>query len=419
MRHRERESGELGANVEVEYTSGYSGCTVTATQTDTHTQTVFGRNESIDDVVVPDYYERIERGEVINNPCVYQSEEESSDTGGHLVKIHRDGCPMGTKWLRYTGHMATMILRKSSVNLLPVAPAVEASEQMAKLRALANVDSTPYGFLEDVFEIRETLRFLRKPAASIVNLARDFVRKRNAAVPLGAKAVADVYLAYRFAVTPLLRSCQDGAEAIQLGVRSAKREKRRTARGFSHDSSEVLPSAGSVVLSWTYFQPKHTVEYNRESISTDKVSAGILYEVTNPVVNHRFYLGLRAKDVPEAVWAVVPWSFMIDRAIDISSSIRGLTNLSDPSVKILTAWSVRRSLTERSLTTTGCTPTDWREQISDFSSSKSQVSEFRYVRDVWSPSIVDAIPPLNLKGLVDDATKIADALALAAQLFGK
>lgn len=127
-----------------------------------------------------------------------------------------------------------------------------------------------------------------------------------------------------------------------------------------------------------------------------------------------FKLGLRLKDVPEGIWAVVPYSFMIDRAIDISSSIRALTNLLDPSVRILAGWVVEHNESKTSSQLLTVTHSVYTYEIG---ADSQEQGSFAYTRTPWVPTVFDAIPEFDISGLVDDVTKVADLLALVYRNF--
>jgi hypothetical protein len=112
------------------------------------------------------------------------------------------------------------------------------------------------------------------------------------------------------------------------------------------------------------------------------------------------------------MWAVMPYSFVIDRFLNVSNFIRGAENLLDPNVEILGAWVTTKkertvSTGVRTIVESGYTSTIVPDDIVD--------KTFDYNRSVWNPSVVDIIPPLNLRGLVDTATKTADLCALIVQ----
>jgi hypothetical protein len=105
---------------------------------------------------------------------------------------------------------------------------------------------------------------------------------------------------------------------------------------------------------------------------------------------------------------------MVDRVVNISDSIRGLTNLLDPSVKILAG-----SLTEK-------TDRKFSAQLISQSSSGYAVSinadvfhddQFSYNRTVWKPTASDTLPPVQIGGLVRDVTSTTDLLALILANF--
>jgi hypothetical protein len=286
-----------------------------------------------------------------------------------------------------------------------VYPSCADGADLAKLRALANIDTTPYEFMEDMFEIRETIRFLRNPLHGLLRLSRAFKKDLNK-LSLGdatkqLKAFANLWLEYRFAVSPLVRSAYGIADAMSHPI--PQRPKRRSARGFAKSNAR---DAWSPVYRPFTFDCKNSIE--------SEWKASILYEVDNPLLSRADSFGLRAKDIPETIWAVLPYSFMVDRVVNISDSIRGLTNLLDPSVKILAG-----SLTEK-------TDRKFSVQLISQSSPSYAVSidsdvfhddQFTYNRTVWKPTASDTLPPVQIGGLVRDVTSTTDLLALILANF--
>jgi hypothetical protein len=105
---------------------------------------------------------------------------------------------------------------------------------------------------------------------------------------------------------------------------------------------------------------------------------------------------------------------MVDRFVNISNFFGGATNLLDPNVKILGAWVTSKrerlqSIGVRSISESGYTSTIVPDDIVD--------KTFLYAREVWEPSLVDAIPSLDIKGLVNSSAKVTDLLALVIQNF--
>lgn len=146
-----------------------------------------------------------------------------------------------------------------------------------------------------------------------------------------AKAIAEVWLTYRFAVTPLVRSTMDLIEYFDSNFKPT-RPPRQVARGivktrhyhaYDHELVYIAPSDVDTI---------HVVEKR-----TGTTRAYIVYTIDNPVADWRFHLGLRTSDIPHTLWQLLPYSFMIDRMVDISKAVKALTNLANPGLHILAA----------------------------------------------------------------------------------
>jgi hypothetical protein len=287
----------------------------------------------------------------------------------------------------------------------PIYPSCSDGADLAKLRALANIDTTPYEFMEDMFEIRETIKFLRNPLHGLLKLSKAF-KKDVSKLSLGdatkqAKAFANLWLEYRFAVSPLVRSAYGIADAMSHPI--PQRPKRRSARGFAKSSNRGA---------WSPFYYPFTFDCKNSIESEWKAS--ILYEVANPLLNRGESMGLRFKDIPETLWAIVPYSFMVDRVANISDMIRGLTNLLDPSVKILAGSVVEKTNRKFSVRVISQDNSSYAVSID---ADVFHDDSFRYIRTVWEPTASDTLPPISVGGLVKDVTSTADLLSLILANF--
>lgn len=373
------------------------------------------KSSSITDEVTPNFRRRIAQGEIINNPMSMQVTTKisrdstfsavmpdaswSSSGGSTFRRFHEDS--------GYPGY--NVIATDPSPNL-----------DVARLHALANIDSTPYSFAEDLAELGTTFKWLKGKAWSFEKAARRYKKEiaklRRKAKSLQhlskagrarwlANATADLWLEYRFVFMPLARSITDGLEAYN--TKTKPRPVRLTARG----KSETENSDGGVYVS---YNADPLLEYHSKWSSKEHMDcrAGILYEITNPSHGFRFKYGLRNKDIPVTLWNVVRLSFMIDRFVNISASLKALTNLADPKIKILTAWTTRRHSFDVKFKFEGAIdnrpyPATWV-----FSGDNQEDNQFVYTRTPWVPTVSDAIPSFNFKGLVSDVTSVTDLFAL-------
>lgn len=352
----------------------------------------------ISDFVVEGYSTLKKHGVIINNPCSmsrYQVQSGSGSFSGSLnnsnYSFQQEGAVTEHWWKDY-GNDAWCPLPTDPTSTLV---------RISRLNALSNVSASSYAFGEDVGEIRETLRYMRNPIESMDNWARDFTRKRKSLTSKGlsmAKATAQVWLTARFALSPLLRSADDLSRSLFEVVTVPK---RITARGIAEDSAHDSGEYGSD-------SARFAVSRRR----TITVRSGILYLEHNPCVDWKRTHGLRLRDVPHTVWQLLPYSFMIDRVIDISSAIAGLTALTSPSLHILAGWSTIKSETEFGKTLVSSYNPSWTTSASG---NKVTTTSFEYQRFPWIPGYKDLIPPVDIRGLVDDATKVTDLLSLFLQ----
>lgn len=369
---------------------------------------VRSRTEAMDDVVVPNFRKRIRSGEIINNPCWYDADTVSAPSGGtyRAENASQTYLTSGGNLTDYHQTLAGSPHRGPSQTLPP--PDAEGLMKLAKQQAIANIDSTPKKFLEDLFEIRETLRFIRNPIRSLTGLSRNLrsdVRRRQRLGKSLVDAIADSWLTYRFAFSPLVRSTYEAVD-VHVNWDNYHRPERRTARGrFSHNDIETDTPRH-------YWSGSAWDNYSRTREAEREMRAQILYEVTNPVVDAGFKLGLRAKDIPEGIWQILPYSFMVDRVLNITNLVRGITNLLDPNVKIVAASTTDRLRQTTTLSFTDQFNSGWTVTVVPDVWTEEY---FDYNRVPWTPTVSDTVPVPTLKQVVKDATHISDLLALVNQ----
>lgn len=359
-------------------------------------------------------------GEVIINPCSMSVTRRTTTGSGSVTQVQNvspftvytasgDGTITGY-YQKYGGGLPIY-------NEAPL-PDLSELSLIAKQKCLAQVDSTPYSFAEDIAEFRETLRFLRDPLATMRKLSfnyRKAVEKIKKHKSLRAakgypKTLLDdlssVWLEQRFAVQPIFRTVVELLEAYE--TQKVHRPERRIARGIV----VAPPRSDSRIV--TKVATGRTFTYQCSAVSSGSARAGIMYEVSNPSTGWQYKYGLRLKDIPETFWAVMPLSFMVDRVANISDFIGGAVNLLDPNVSVLGAWITTKrertvSIGVRSISESGYTSTIVPDDIIDKS--------FFYERSIWEPTLADALPVPKLSGLVDSAVKTTDLLALINQNF--
>lgn len=360
------------------------------------------------DTVTPGFFQKIRRGEIINNPCLIQ--HDSREQLG-LAVLHRTHKTAGS-WFTMVGPLTAQCMEVygspalPDVTLLPLADAVG----IAKAKALANVDSAWSAFGEDALELRETLQFLANPLKSVCGVGKEFQRllrqRKTANIGQLADAAASLWLEYRFALSPLVNSI-DQAMKVALRRESVLTE-RRSVHGTSF--SEGKTSANAIQNT----SDGNAITWKQEVEKEQLVRAYIIYEVTNPVDDWKTRYGFRWKDWPKTLWNIMPLSFMVDRLIDLSTTVGGLMNFLDPSIKLLAAGYTSKLNVQTTETVVAFEkPSTWSTALS--SDNGFVTKRGNYQRYMWNPTIWDIVPPPQLGGLVSDITKVTDLAALAVQ----
>lgn len=388
-RYRTRSEPVQSAPLYVDFTSG-------GTDTSVGPFPIRSSGETMSDHVTPSFHRRLAAGEIVNNPCVYTKTTLDIEGSGFGTYTN------GSTYYTLSGPLTYYRVAEGNWSDVSLVTDHDSVIARSKLLALNGIDSTPYAFGEDILSVGETLRFLRNPVQSLVGLSKAFRKLRNFNVSRGlnlAEASAQAWLTYRFAFRPLVKSTADALEALDSKIGSLPVR---------------LSSHGSDTNDWSISKPNNGVTYGYSRVLTESLSArsSVLYEVSNPVRDVNWKLGLRGKDIPETLWAIVPLSFMIDRVLDISSMTRAMTNLADPSVKILTASSSFKLTRVKRHQLTRQTNSGWTQNVT----GEMRVNTlFTYNRSVWLPSVFDTLPRLTPKNLIKDATSITDLVALIVQ----
>lgn len=349
---------------------------------------VSGITHTFNDVVVPGFKSLSAKGFIINNPM--SSHKATRQAGGGSFTA------TGTNYTRtFSGNGSLTLVEipygtfinapnRSDLSKLDTA----SLNSRARLTALSEIDSTPYAFMEDAAEFHSTLSLLKNPLQSALALARtfnsDYAKRRKKGVP-HVKALADAWLVYRYGFRPIMYSIAN-VEKVFSGMNFTAPPLRRTSRGKARDAVKTQGS----------YSKNMGVGSTDTYVFADEVSfeatAGILYEMSSPYMNTPELLGFRAKDIPTTAYQLMPYSWVLDRFVDLTKVSKALMNLSDPKVKILAAW-----------TTTNAqhiTVDQWvaatRPTVSISVTGDQVVSTtVDKTRSVWYPSVADAAPVFN------------------------
>lgn len=219
------------------------------------------------------------------------------------------------------------------------------------LTAHSRVASEDFMSLVTVAEAGKTARMIASPFSGANDLITRMVNRRMSLVKRGmtfALATASAWNEMRFGWTPLLYELSGIWEAYINGTTWEHKPVRKIARSTDKDIKWV--SHGNVTVSTTtpgLTEVRMIGNFDHEA----KVSSGVLYELLDANFEDATArrMGLRLSDVPASIWELVPYSFVVDRFVDIGKWLNAI--VPKPGVKILGSWTttVDRQLNEHLL----------------------------------------------------------------------
>lgn len=401
-RTRTREKlGELGTHEHVSNTvSTYSPVSSYVSE----------ESQTMTDRVTPDFFRALREGLVVNNPCTY-SKSVVTRAGNGTYYATRNSNPSLYSSISGSGSLTQFWSTRvrSVVWLPPVYQGETDAIIAAKAKALSNINKAPYSVNEDIAEIRQTVRFLKKPFSSLDKLSKEFARRkrgirlayaRNKRRQSLESLYSSLWLECRFAFLPLTRSIVTVIDSLNRPKRNYARIQtaRGTAEGKPYQSELLQNSFGT--------------QYLRSVESNVHVRAIVQYRQSPPLDEWRAKYGFRVRDIPELAWDLFPLSFMYDRIFDVGAAIGGLTNFVDPSVTILSGTVSSKKISKQTASFIGATASGWSVNVSP---DVISIGNETYVRGIWQPTIFDTIPPVLPGGLVKDLSSMVDLASLILQ----
>nr|URG16529.1 MAG: maturation protein [Leviviridae sp.] len=316
-------------------TSGYSwtgnrftGTATSGTDSYSFEACEMGTTRSMDDYVTASFREKVARGLVINSPMTKVETAYTVSIGARSYRVKKTGSQthdMNKSWPRSP---ICISVRGGPLGHIGSNIDVGSLVKVAGTQAAANIDDAVFEGAIFAAELSETISFLRHPLKNwndFLKAVRRTKRKGRFARALTVQEfIASNWLAYRYAVRPLVGDIQDAIAAVKSIQERAP--ERRTARGTSSSSGSmssttVLGASGG--QEFTYSSTTHT---------NIKVRAGVLYEHTRDPDT----FGVAYHDLPVAIWEAVRFSFVIDWFANIGPWIEAITP--KVGVNVLTSW---------------------------------------------------------------------------------
>jgi hypothetical protein len=290
------------------------------------------------DNVTPNYGARIAAGEVIINRMV-RTESTRTIIGGdaqwatnYLVDAGKACERTGT----YTN--GCYVLKQLKFGECAHNPMLSISRtQLAALagtQAAADVSAPDFDGATFVAELGELLRMLRRPLKAYSDVLKGIQRKmRTSKGSHGvtvSKFISANWLQYRYGIMPIVYDTEDVLEAID---NLNHHVLRYTARGSASDNE----SSTTEDTRTGYWRVTRTTSTSHSVTCR----AGIIY-----TSDTRNSFGRNAADTPNAVWEVVPFSFVADWFANIGDFVGAITP--KIGVNVLGSWTSYETLSTTS-----------------------------------------------------------------------
>lgn len=374
---------------------------------DTTTVTSSGANgfvKTVTDVVTPGFSRRRNKGEIIMSPFSMSSDQRESSYNSYDFGVH----PIWGRRL-LTGELACIW------SIAPSAPSWFNSrivdwQLLTMQRAQARVAESSFASLVTVAEAHKTASMMARPLKESDDLLTKMFTRRAALMKKGLDAVkagTSAYLEYRFGWKPVLYEMEGICDAYIDRTKNYERPTRLVARA---GSGEIEWSLSNEVYTGNIIGALPTMSRSAEYLA--KVSSGILYEIQEDLVDaSRRRMGLRVSDVPSSVWELVPYSFVVDRFIDLSTWLKAIVPV--PNVAFRGAWTTTVIERKHSHSVVKATVTPGNSPITTYTQSGGSYSEqFKSINRSINPGL--PLPPLvNPKVL--SLVQTTDHVALVAQ----
>jgi len=371
--------------------------------------------EEMSDVVTPGYHEKIARGQLIINPLSRTlstiTEEVASDSQnkiGDSSYVTFSGMITARSLTDYPADLTKIVKMEDEVGVL-------ARDMLINLKAdaIAKLDQTPYAFMEDLAELSSTMKTLTNPLHSAKVAASKFYRKTEdrkgfylkrkslRRAEALARAAGDAWLSSRYEFRPIMYTIRDVYLGLpKIHTKSLKRMKAVAFGSFARGTAGVLPStASNLEYSFTYDH-----KYQAKVV--------LYYTMTNPIDYRDWDLGVRLKDVPKTVWALMPYSWLVDKFVDVSNSIQALTNLADPRLNILGGCITIEREEDRTYQSIAYPSTGWSGVVTG--GVRHEHSK-NVVRTSYRPTIHDAIQPTTVAEALHDPSTLLDSASVILQ----
>jgi hypothetical protein len=304
----------------------------TSDTTSTITSKSNGEQKIITDEVIPNFRKLVSEGQVLMNPMslTYNLRKTDYDTLTFDAGLN----PWGKRIIS-----GTLACYWSTPPTFPTWFATRIADAGARtlLRAHAKVAAEEFQGMVTVVEAHKTATSIARPFGQARDLINRILVRRNGLILFKGYTVTKAFVSawneYRFGWKPLLLDIQGIHDAYVQSEAFHPKPLRLVARASDSD------------ITWRQLQtnvtaPTHLTKLTMGAsyVRSAKVASGVLYQLTDGSLENATArrMGFRLSDVPASVWELVPYSFIVDRFVDVGQWLKAI--VPQPGVQVLGTW---------------------------------------------------------------------------------
>lgn len=362
--------------------------------------------EAMNDVVTPGFKVIQKRGGIVNNPMSYS---RIDNTVPQIVTL-KFRAPNDPAYTEMKGDYFGRAMLTAARGITFGDPFVfDNLERQVKLQAIANMDRAEAEMAEDIAELRSLIATIRHPLDTVRPHFKKYRRIRDRYMRTGmtlANAHAQAWLAVRYGIMPSLQSIKTAVKVTANWNKKRTHLDRQTARSSTTRMRDIVQEFPD------YTNAEATTKGYSVQSTVQTVRAGIIYSVRPLVVpGAAEKIGMRLKDLPVTAWNLVPYSWLVDQFVNVSSFIDALVNMSDPSIIIWSGFCTTRTTFRSQVFLSVSSGSYYMVEPTDFTPTRFVAT---VDRSVWNPRNSDVFDGLGLKELRSYMLSSADVAAVVA-----
>jgi len=303
-------------------------------QSFTRPGSIQGEASSITEMCTDGWLEAIAQGQIIMGEMTLTKEKRTAGSAFHRM-IYPQNFVDETLVGDLTAYVQTAAARPST-SADPV--------DEAWIRGLAQVDAMSRANQGDMYsgesiaQLGTTIRMLRSPLKGVNRLLNKMIFRRAKLHELGTgnilKATQDAWLEGRYGFKPLMFDIESIASALMLNP--ALQKRRLVVRATQNWSSTTETGFAGVRLGGDFNHYRATGSYTKKVLL--RANAGIIIDLEPMSLEDNLLrvFGFRCRDLPSTLWALVPFSFVVDWFFNFDKWLQAF--LPAPQVVVKATW---------------------------------------------------------------------------------